>query len=82
VPVKTRYGVHILRLDRELAGKTLPFEVVAETIADYLQESSRRRAMSQYIKLLAGRTSIEGVANEAAESPLVQSGAEPRTRSL
>lgn len=72
VPVKTRYGVHILRLDRKLAGKTLPFEAVAKTIADYLQESSWRRAVSQYIKLLAGQASIEGVAIEAAESPLVQ----------
>lgn len=72
VPVKTRYGVHILRLDRKVAGKTLPFEAVADTIADYLQETTWRRAVSQYIKLLAGRASIEGVAIEAAETPLVQ----------
>lgn len=72
VPVKTRYGVHILRLDRKVAGKTLPFEAVADTIADYLQETTWRRAVSQYIKLLAGRASIEGVAIEAADTPLVQ----------
>jgi peptidyl-prolyl cis-trans isomerase C len=45
---------------------------VADTIADYLQEASWRRAVSQYIKLLAGAASIEGVAFEAAETPLVQ----------
>lgn len=72
VPVKTRYGVHILRLDRKVEGRSLPFEAVADTIADYLQEASWRRAVSQYIKLLAGRASIEGVAFEAAETPLVQ----------
>lgn len=72
VPVKTRYGVHILRLDRKEAGKTLPFEAVADTIANYLHESSWRRAVAQYIKLLAGQASIEGADIEAAETPLVQ----------
>jgi peptidyl-prolyl cis-trans isomerase C len=72
VPVKTRYGVHVLRLDRKVAGKPLPYEAVAERIADYLQEASWRRAVAQYIKLLAGRASITGLAIEAAETPLVQ----------
>ena len=72
VPVKSRYGVHILRLDRKIEGRDLPFEHVADRIADYLQEASWRRAVAQYIKLLAGKASIEGIDFEAAETPLVQ----------
>jgi peptidyl-prolyl cis-trans isomerase C len=72
VPVKTRYGVHVLRLDRVEEGKLLPFEAVEDRIADYLQEASWRRAVAQYIKLLAGKAAIEGVALAAADSPLVQ----------
>jgi len=72
VPVKSRYGVHVLRLDRKIAGRDLPFEHVAERIADYLQEASWRRAVAQYIKLLAGQAAIEGIDFEAASTPLVQ----------
>ncbi|MEO3427366.1 peptidylprolyl isomerase [Pelagibius sp. CAU 1746] len=72
VPVRSRYGVHVLRLDRRIDGRELPFEAVAETIADQLQEASWRRAVAQYIRVLAGQAEIEGVALDAAESPLVQ----------
>ncbi len=72
VPVKSRYGVHVLRLDKKIAGAALPFETVQTRIADYLHEASWRRAVAQYIKLLAGHASICGVAIAAESSPLVQ----------
>ena len=72
VPVKTRYGAHILRLDRKVEGRDLPFDMVAERIAGYLQEASWRRAVSQFVKLLAGKAAIEGIEIEAAETPLVR----------
>lgn len=59
-PVKTRYGVHVLRLDRKAAGRTLPFETVRPRIADYIEEASWRRAVSQYIHILASQATIEG----------------------
>ena len=71
-PVQTRYGVHIVRLDRKGAGRTLPFEQVRDGIAAYLEESAWRRGVAQYIALLAGQAQIEGVELEAATSPLVQ----------
>lgn len=71
-PVQTRYGVHIVRLDRKMASRTLPFETVRERIAAYLEESAWRRAIAQYIALLAGQARIEGVEFAAATSPLVQ----------
>jgi peptidyl-prolyl cis-trans isomerase C len=71
-PVRTRYGVHILRLDRRIAGETLPFDAVHTRIATYLEERTWRRAVAQYIALVAGQARIAGFDLPAATSPLVQ----------
>ncbi len=60
-PVATRYGFHVIRLDRKHEGRTLPYEAVAGRIADYLRESVRRRADAQYIARLVTAAQIEGV---------------------
>lgn len=70
-PIETRYGVHVVRLDRYIAGRELPFDVVRERIADYLDESVRRRALQQYVSMLAGRAALTGV-DLAGSGPLVQ----------
>ena len=36
-PVATRYGFHIIRLDRKHEGRLLPYELVAGRIAEYLR---------------------------------------------
>ncbi|HZD25824.1 MAG TPA: peptidylprolyl isomerase [Alphaproteobacteria bacterium] len=72
VPVKSRYGVHVLRLDRRIDGRELPFEMAEPRIAAYLREASWRRAVAQYIRLLVGRAAIEGLDLAGADSPLVQ----------
>ncbi|NNC71281.1 MAG: peptidylprolyl isomerase [Sphingomonadaceae bacterium] len=71
-PVKTRFGAHVLKLGRKIAGETLPFENVRQKIADYLEEASWRRAVAQYISILAGRADIDGVDLNGTHSPLVQ----------
>ena len=72
VPVKTRFGYHVLRLDRRIEGRQLPFEVVGDKIADYLREHVWRRAVSQYLQLLVGHAEIRGIELNGASSPLVQ----------
>ncbi len=67
-PVATRYGFHIIRLDRKHEGRTLPFELVADRIADYLRESVRRRADAQYIARLVSAARIEGVELAGADA--------------
>jgi peptidyl-prolyl cis-trans isomerase C len=67
-PVETRYGLHIIRLDRKVEERQLPFELAAERIADYLRESVTRRATAQYIARLVSRAKITGVALEGAEA--------------
>ncbi len=72
VPVPTRYGVHVLRLDRRAEGVQAPFDAVRDLIAHYLLEASFRRGAAQYIGILAGTADIRGIALDGADSPLVQ----------
>lgn len=67
-PVATRYGFHVIRLGRKHEGRTLPYEAVAERIADYLRDSVRHRATAQYIARLVSAAQIEGVELAGAES--------------
>lgn len=66
-PVATRYGFHIIRLDRKHAGRELPYEAVAERIADYLRESVKRRAHAQYVARLVSAAAVTGLALDGAE---------------
>jgi peptidyl-prolyl cis-trans isomerase C len=67
-PVETRYGFHVIRLERKHDGRTLPYELVAGRIADYLSESVQRRAHAQYVARLASAAAIEGIALDGAEA--------------
>lgn len=70
--VETRYGFHIVRVERRDAGRQLPFEVVRHRIAQYLDERVRRAAARQYVTVLAGAAQIIGVDLNGTPSPLVQ----------
>lgn len=59
--VETRYGLHIIRLDRRITGEQLPFEYVQPQIAAYLSDRAQRMAVAQYIALLASRAQVVGV---------------------
>jgi peptidyl-prolyl cis-trans isomerase C len=71
-PVQTRYGLHIVALDRRIEGRDLPFEMVRERIAAWMGEKVRRVAVQQYVSLLAGQAEIVGIDLAASTSPLVQ----------
>ena len=70
-PVETRYGYHIIYLQRRKDGNPLSFELVERNICDYLRESVMRRAVSQYVHLLVGKASIEGIDLAGSETPAV-----------
>lgn len=70
--VKTRFGFHIVAVDRSIPGKTLPFEVVRERIAARLRAGVEARAVRQYVSVLAGKARVTGVDLDGAQSPLVQ----------
>lgn len=70
--VETKYGFHVIRLLQRLDGRDLPYEAVRDRIAQFLEESSWRRGVHQFVAILAGRAAIEGATLESATSPLVQ----------
>ena len=59
-PVRSRFGLHVIRLDRAIPGRRLPFEAVRERIAVHLEASSWSRGISQLIGVLAERAQITG----------------------
>lgn len=70
-PVATRYGFHIIRLDRKHEGRELPYEAVAGWIAGYLSERVRRRAEVQYVARLVSQAQIEGITLAGADAQRV-----------
>jgi peptidyl-prolyl cis-trans isomerase C len=60
-PVRSRFGWHVLRLQRRIAGQTLPFEIAHEKIADMLEARSWSVEAGRYIAALAGRGRVEGI---------------------
>ncbi|MCI5073987.1 peptidylprolyl isomerase [Oricola sp.] len=72
VPVGSRFGFHVIALDRRIEGRQLPFEMVAQRIAAWLEASAWSKAVSQYISVLAGQAEIKGISLNGADGPLVQ----------
>jgi peptidyl-prolyl cis-trans isomerase C len=70
--LETRFGLHIVRVQRRVEGRQLPFERVHEQIAAALRAGNQDTAWRQYVQLLVGRARIEGVELEGADTPLVQ----------
>ncbi|KVQ42505.1 peptidylprolyl isomerase [Burkholderia cepacia] len=70
--VNTRFGFHIVRIERRVPGDAVSFDEAAAQIAAYLSARVRERAMRQYVAVLAGGARVEGVAFDGANGPLVQ----------
>jgi len=70
--VATRFGFHIVDVVHRLPGRRLPFEAVEASVASYLARRVEADALRQYVAVLAGRATIEGVTLDAASTPLVQ----------
>jgi peptidyl-prolyl cis-trans isomerase C len=59
--VETRYGFHIVRLERHIPGRDLPFEMARDRIAGYLCERAQRIAAAQYVARLLSRADVSGI---------------------
>jgi peptidyl-prolyl cis-trans isomerase C len=70
--VRTRYGFHVVAVDRREPGRPVPFEQVRGRIAAWLEARVRERALAQYVQVLAGDAEIAGCDLAAGTSPLVQ----------
>lgn len=65
-PVRSRFGWHVLRLQRRIAGRTIPFEIARDKIADMLEARSWSVEAVRYVAALAARGKVEGVLVDGA----------------
>jgi peptidyl-prolyl cis-trans isomerase C len=70
--VHTRFGLHIIEVLSRRKGTLPPYGEVADSIRQRLKHQSRATALRQYMRLLVGQASVEGIELEGADSPLVQ----------
>ena len=71
-PIETRYGFHIVIVDRKIDGRPLPFDVVKDKISSYLQHQVKHRAVRNYLQRLMADASISGIALDQAKSAHIQ----------
>lgn len=67
-PVRSRFGWHVLRLQRRIPGRIIPFEVAQGKIADMLEARSWSVEAARYVAELARRGRVEGVLIEGMSS--------------
>jgi peptidyl-prolyl cis-trans isomerase C len=70
--VHSRFGLHIVEVRAREPGVAQPFESVRGAVTNSLRQQTFVLALRQYLNVLAGQSRIEGVALDAADTPLVQ----------
>ena len=60
-PVRSRFGWHVVRLERKIPGRALPYEIVQDRIRDMLEARAWAIGAAQYVADLAAAAEIEGV---------------------
>lgn len=66
-PVRSRFGWHILRLDRRIEGRRLPFEAVHDRISLHLESRAWTAAAARYVADLAAEAREGGVTLSLAD---------------
>lgn len=70
--VHSRFGLHVVEVRARDAGAAPEFDTVRAAVALSLRQQAWTNALRQYLQLLAGAATLEGVSLEAADTPLVQ----------
>ncbi len=73
-PVRSRFGWHVLKLERRIEARDLPFEIAEPAIRLNLEARAWEAAASRYVLALAERASAQGVAFTLAETGGVTEG--------
>ena len=72
--VRSRFGWHILRLDRRIEGRLLPFEYVEEQIRLHLESRAWTAAAARYAAGLAQAAKAQGVAISLSRNGAAKGG--------
>ncbi len=70
--LQTRHGFHIVEIVEREAGTLPEYEAVRGAVARTLERQAFVTALRQYIRVLAGAATIEGVDLDGADTPLLQ----------
>ena len=70
--VHSRFGLHIVEVLVRDPGVAQPFEAVRGAVLNSLRQQTYVTALRQYLSVLAGAATVEGVELDAADTPLVQ----------
>ena len=70
--VHSRFGLHVVEVLEREPGVAQPFEAVRGAVRMSLHQQAWVTALRQYLRLLAGEATVEGVELEAAATPLLQ----------
>jgi len=70
--VHSRFGLHVVEVLAREGGVAQPFEAVRGAVVMALRQQAYVTALRQCLQLLAGSAHVEGVALDAADTPLVQ----------
>lgn len=70
--VHSRFGLHVVEVLGREPGVAQTFESVRAAVAISLRQQAFVTALRQYLSLLAGAATLEGVELDAADTPLVQ----------
>jgi len=70
--VHSRFGLHVVEVLEREPGAAQPFESVRAAVALSLRRQAYVTALRQYLQVLAGEATLEGVDLEAAGTPLVR----------
>lgn len=69
--IETRFGLHIVRIDRRIEGRLLPFEQVSGQIMQALGAALADKAAREFVAELVSRADMEGIALEPGADVLV-----------
>ncbi len=58
-PVRSFYGVHVVKVDRLLPARQVPFEEIAEKLRGYLQKERAKERLARWREGLRAKASIE-----------------------
>jgi peptidyl-prolyl cis-trans isomerase C len=70
--VHSRFGLHVVEVLEREPGVAQTFEAVRGAVANSLRQQVFVTALRQYLQLLAGEATVDGVDLDAADTPLVQ----------
>lgn len=60
-PIETRYGFHVVRVNRKIEGKLLEYEMVCEKVKHYLTQKASQLTIQAYIQSLVEKADIDGI---------------------